>query len=180
MQTQFLTVCIFSLLLWVFYHIFTISSLNFSLSEIKPPFSLHSYFLLPTRFPLPQFGWALLGMLFFLSYHCWLPIYLLVCFLFIIFFMYFQSFSPVYNFTTPLVAGDPSPHKILTFGDHGVDFLLSPGAHETSSSLIKEVQKSDIRMILHNGDISYAMGYVSISHIFVTPFTVLHNKLYYL
>lgn len=68
----------------------------------------------------------------------------------------------------------------MTFGDHGVDFLLSPGAHETSISLIKEVQKSDIRMILHNGDISYAMGYVSISHIFKIPFTVLHKKLYLL
>ena len=68
----------------------------------------------------------------------------------------------------------------MTFGDHGVDFLLSPGAHETSISLIKEVQKSDIRMILHNGDISYAMGYVSISHVFKIPFTVLHNKLYLL
>ena len=35
-------------------------------------------------------------------------------------------------------------------------------------------------MILHNGDISYAMGYVSISHVFKIPFTVLHNKLYLL
>lgn len=26
------------------------------ISEIKPPFSFHSYSLLPARFPLPQFG----------------------------------------------------------------------------------------------------------------------------
>jgi len=85
-------------------------------------------------------------------------------------------FSDVYNFTTPLPAGDATEHKVLTFGDHGVVSLLSPGAHETSKSLIKEIRESNIRMILHNGDISYAMGYAYIWDqwsILVEPYSTL-------
>ena len=69
----------------------------------------------------------------------------------------------MYNFTTPIPAGDDTPHTIITYGDQGV--VSSPGASGTAARMLQEYRQNGIRMVLHNGDISYAMGYVSISYL---------------
>ena len=69
--------------------------------------------------------------------------------------------SPVYNFTTALPAGDPTPHKFIVYGDMGIDALLSPGGQETANRIVEEYREHNIRHVFHNGDISYAVGFVS-------------------
>lgn len=71
-----------------------------------------------------------------------------------------QTMSDVYNFTTPLPAGNPTPHMVITYGDQGV--VDSPGSHGTAARIIEEYRDNNIRKVLHNGDISYAMGYAYI------------------
>ena len=69
--------------------------------------------------------------------------------------------SPVYNFTTALAAGDATPHKFIVYGDMGIDALLSPDGKQTANRLIEEYRDNHIRHVFHNGDISYAVGFVS-------------------
>ena len=69
--------------------------------------------------------------------------------------------SPIYNFTTPLAAGDPTPHKFIVYGDMGMDPLYSPGGQETANRVLEEYRDNHIRHVFHNGDISYAIGWVS-------------------
>ena len=76
--------------------------------------------------------------------------------------------SDIYNFTTALAPGDPTPFNFITFGDHGVsddtDFSWenSPGAGRVSSQILDEYRNSEDkpRLIFHHGDISYARGQV--------------------
>ena len=70
--------------------------------------------------------------------------------------------SPVYNFTSPLPAGDPTPHKFIVYGDQGIDGIFSPKGRETADRIIEEYREHGFRHVFHNGDISYAMGFVSI------------------
>ncbi|XP_065072044.1 uncharacterized protein LOC135696546 isoform X2 [Rhopilema esculentum] len=70
-----------------------------------------------------------------------------------------KMMSPVYNFTTALPAGDPTPHKFIVYGDMGIDALLSPGGQETANRIVEEYRENNIRHVFHNGDISYAVGF---------------------
>ena len=69
--------------------------------------------------------------------------------------------SPIYNFTTALAAGDETPHKFIVYGDMGIDALLSPDGKVTANRLVEEYRDNHIRHVFHNGDISYAVGFVS-------------------
>ena len=77
--------------------------------------------------------------------------------------------SPVYNFTTALPAGDATPHKFIVYGDMGIDALLSPDGRETANRMVEEYRDQHIRHIFHNGDISYALGFVSCIFIILIP-----------
>ena len=68
--------------------------------------------------------------------------------------------SPVFNFTTPLPAGDKTPFKFVVYGDMGLDPY--PEATTTAVHMRQEVEENDIRFIYHHGDISYARGQVKI------------------
>jgi len=70
-----------------------------------------------------------------------------------------KAMSPIYNFTTPLAAGDPTPHKFIVYGDMGMDPLYSPGGQETANRVLEEYRDNHIRHVFHNGDISYAIGW---------------------
>ena len=70
--------------------------------------------------------------------------------------------SPVYNFTTALAAGDQTPHKFIVYGDMGIDPLLSPDGQRTADRLVEEYRDNNIQHVFHHGDISYAVGFVSI------------------
>ena len=67
--------------------------------------------------------------------------------------------SPVYNFTTALAPGDPKPFKFVAYGDMGVSAF--PRATETRDLMLREIRDNNIKLIFHNGDISYARGQVS-------------------
>lgn len=67
--------------------------------------------------------------------------------------------SPVFNFTTPLPAGDKTPFKFVVYGDMGLDGY--PEATTTAVHMRQEVEENDIRFIYHHGDISYARGQVT-------------------
>ena len=69
--------------------------------------------------------------------------------------------SPVYNFTTALPAGDKTSYKFIIYGDMGVHAF--PRGKETARRMVEEYHENDIKLIFHNGDISYAMGWVSVS-----------------
>ena len=73
--------------------------------------------------------------------------------------------SEIHNFTSALPAGDATPYQFLTFGDHGVSEdpdHQSPGADGTANNIIKEMEQHNPRLVFHHGDISYAVGYVSV------------------
>ena len=67
--------------------------------------------------------------------------------------------SDIHNFTTPLPAGDSTPYSFIVYGDMGITPF--PRGTTTADLARREVEKNNARFILHHGDISYAMGYVS-------------------
>ena len=78
--------------------------------------------------------------------------------------------SPFYNFTTALLPGDKTPYKFIAYGDMGVDGF--PQAKETAKRMVEEYRENDIKLIFHNGDISYARGYVCVVN-FTSAFSFL-------
>ena len=75
--------------------------------------------------------------------------------------------SPVYNFTSPLPAGDKTPFKFVVYGDLGLDPY--PEATTTALHMRQEVEENNIRFIYHHGDLSYARGQVK--HVFGANFS---------
>ena len=69
--------------------------------------------------------------------------------------------SDIMHFTTAIPAGDRTPYKAIFYGDMGVDPY--PEAITTAKLVHEEVLNNEIRFIYHNGDISYARGYVGVS-----------------
>ena len=72
-----------------------------------------------------------------------------------------QGMSPVYNFTSALPAGDTTPHKFIVYADMGINWIIGPGGKETAKRMIEEYRENGFRHVFHNGDISYALGFVS-------------------
>ena len=61
---------------------------------------------------------------------------------------------------TALEAGDRTPYKFFAYGDQGIDKF--PQGQGTAQNVIKDTQEDEYRLVFHNGDISYALGYVRI------------------
>ena len=70
-----------------------------------------------------------------------------------------QNSSTTRAFMTPLVAGDPTPYNFFAYGDQGIDKF--PQGQGTAQNVINDIQEDEYRLVFHNGDISYALGYVS-------------------
>ena len=66
--------------------------------------------------------------------------------------------SLVYNFTTPLPSGDPTPYNFIYYGDMGI----YDAGRKCAQNMIEDMVPKDIKHIFHNGDISYARGHVSL------------------
>lgn len=66
-----------------------------------------------------------------------------------------SSWSKVHSFETPLLIGNRDPFKFITYGDMGI---YAPAAPEIASLVLKEV-KNGAKLVLHQGDLSYAGGY---------------------
>lgn len=65
--------------------------------------------------------------------------------------------SKVRTFKTAPPVGSNTPYKFIVYGDMG----LRPPAHVTAKYVLNDVLNG-YEFIFHNGDISYARGYVSI------------------
>ena len=70
-----------------------------------------------------------------------------------------QSTGKVYNFTTPPPHGSKDPFSFVTYGDMGLS--LSHGAKDTMTHVLQEIRKG-AKFVLHQGDLSYALGYAYI------------------
>ena len=83
---------------------------------------------------------------------------------------YIQNTSTTRSFKTAIVAGDPTPYKFFAYGDQGIDKF--PQGQGTAQNVIKDIQEDEYRLVFHNGDISYALGYVSL-YLFVFLFDII-------
>ena len=71
----------------------------------------------------------------------------------------FQSMSPVHHFNTSPPVGSEDKFTALVYGDMGVSPV--PRAYKTAEYATKEALSGNASFVFHNGDISYARGYVS-------------------
>ena len=78
----------------------------------------------------------------------------------------------IYEFTTALPPGDKTPYKFAVFGDSG----YTDQTRKTSSQMVEQKQKNDIRYIMHYGDLSYANGIVSYHENFVSTNGQITNR----
>ena len=66
------------------------------------------------------------------------------------------AWSDTLTFTTPPRPGDESPFTFLTYGDMGL--TPPPGSYKVTGMLAAEVERG-AAFIVHQGDLSYAVGY---------------------
>ena len=71
----------------------------------------------------------------------------------------FQSMSPVHHFNTSPPVGSEDKFTALVYGDMGVSPV--PRAYKTAEYATREALSGNAAFVFHNGDISYARGYVS-------------------
>ena len=67
--------------------------------------------------------------------------------------------SPVHHFNTSPPVGSEDKFTALVYGDMGVSPV--PRAYKTAEYATKEALSGNAAFVFHNGDISYARGYVS-------------------
>ena len=67
-----------------------------------------------------------------------------------------RVFSEAKSFTTGIVSGDPTPFKFIMYGDMGLS--LDPGATTTAKLALCEI-KNGAAFVMHQGDLSYALGF---------------------
>lgn len=67
--------------------------------------------------------------------------------------------SPVHHFNTSPPVGSEEKFTALVYGDMGVSPV--PRAYKTAEYATKEALSGNAAFVFHNGDISYARGYVS-------------------
>ena len=67
--------------------------------------------------------------------------------------------SPVRHFTTAPLVGSEDRFTALVYGDMGVSPV--PRAYKTADYAKEEADSGAAAFVFHNGDISYARGYVS-------------------
>ena len=66
--------------------------------------------------------------------------------------------SPVRRFKTAPPIGSPQKFTALVYGDMGVSPV--PRAYKTAAYATQEAMNGSADFVFHNGDISYARGYV--------------------
>ena len=67
--------------------------------------------------------------------------------------------SPVHHFNTSPPVGSEDKFTALVYGDMGVSPV--PRAYKTAEYATREALSGNAAFVFHNGDISYARGYVS-------------------
>ena len=78
--------------------------------------------------------------------------------------------SAVHHFNTSPPVGSEDKFTALVYGDMGVSPV--PRAYKTAEYATKEALNGNAAFVFHNGDISYARGYVSeFNCVFYTPRT---------
>ena len=84
--------------------------------------------------------------------------------------------SPVHHFNTSPPVGSEDKFTALVYGDMGVSPV--PRAYKTAEYATKEALSGNASFVFHNGDISYARGYVSeFNWVFLSPKVVIPGKL---
>ena len=85
--------------------------------------------------------------------------------------------SPVHHFNTSPPVGSEDKFTALVYGDMGVSPV--PRAYKTAEYATKEALSGNAAFVFHNGDISYARGYVSEFNcvFFLSPKDVIPGKL---
>ena len=72
----------------------------------------------------------------------------------------FQAMSPVHHFNTAPPVGSANAFTALVYGDMGVSPV--PRAYKTAEYATQEAINGTAAFVFHNGDISYARGFVSV------------------
>lgn len=68
--------------------------------------------------------------------------------------------SPIRHFNTPPPVGSANTFTALVYGDMGVSPV--PRAYKTAEYATQEAMNGTAAFVFHNGDISYARGFVSV------------------
>lgn len=68
--------------------------------------------------------------------------------------------SPIHHFNTPPPVGSANTFTALVYGDMGVSPV--PRAYKTAEYATQEAMNGTAAFVFHNGDISYARGFVSV------------------
>ena len=66
------------------------------------------------------------------------------------------KYSSEKSFTSSMTSKSKEPFKFVVYGDMGTS--KPPGATVTAELVLKEVEKNNVSLILHVGDLSYSMG----------------------
>ena len=66
------------------------------------------------------------------------------------------KYSPEQSFMSMIKPGSDVPFKFVAYGD--MDMSLPPGSFTTAALVKKDVIENGISMVLHVGDLSYAIG----------------------
>jgi len=72
----------------------------------------------------------------------------------------FQAMSPIHHFNTSPPVGSANTFTALVYGDMGVSPV--PRAYKTAEYATQEAMNGTAAFVFHNGDISYARGFVSV------------------
>lgn len=75
-------------------------------------------------------------------------------------FFSFQAMSPIHHFNTAPPVGSANTFTALVYGDMGVSPV--PRAYKTAEYATQEAMNGTAAFVFHNGDISYARGFVSL------------------
>ena len=68
--------------------------------------------------------------------------------------------SPIHHFNTSPPVGSANKFTALVYGDMGVSPV--PRAYKTAEYATQEAMNGTAAFVFHNGDISYARGFVSV------------------
>lgn len=73
--------------------------------------------------------------------------------------------SPFHHFNTAPLVGSADKFTALVYGDMGVSPV--PRAYKTAEYATQEALNGTAAFVFHNGDISYARGFVSLYTVFI-------------
>ena len=67
------------------------------------------------------------------------------------------KYSSEKSFMSPVPPGNDTPFKFVAYGD--MDMSLPPGAMTTAALVKKDIESNSVSMVIHLGDLSYAIGF---------------------